>query len=128
MKSMVKIGLLGLLAVGIAAMPVQSRAQTNAAAGEKKTSHRGGGVPFHGKLKAADNKAKTISVGDLTIQITSDTKFTKGGKPATLADGVVGEEVSGSYKKGDDGKLTATRVTFGPHPEKAAPAAGEKKE
>ena len=35
------------------------------------------------------------------------------GAVAVLADGVVGEQVRGSYKKTDDGKLNAVTVHFG---------------
>ena len=122
---MVKVGLLGLLAMAVVTMPVQSHAQTNAPAAEKKAGKRS--TPFHGKLKAVDTKAKTISVGEQTIQVTSETKIFKAGKPATLADGVVGEDVSGSYRKGDDGKLTAGMVRFGPRPEKPGAATGDTK-
>ena len=41
------------------------------------------------------------------------TKITKDGKPAALSDGVVGERVSGSYKKTADGKLDAVTIYFG---------------
>ena len=74
--------------------------------------------PFHGNLKAVDTSAKTLTVGTLTLQITSDTKITKDGKPATLADGVVGEPVSGAYTKTADGKLNAVVVHFGAKPKK----------
>ena len=77
-------------------------------------------MPFHGKLAAVDTKAMTLTVGKLTLQVTSDTKITKDGQPATLADGVVGEPVGGAYNKADDGKLNATVVHFGAKP-------GEKK-
>lgn len=73
-------------------------------------------LPFHGKLKAVDKAAKTISVGEMTLQITSETTITKDGKPATLDDGVVGENVGGSYTKGEDGKLTAGKLHFGAKP------------
>lgn len=77
--------------------------------------------PFHGKLVAVDKTAKTISVGKRTFQITSDSKITKGGKPAQLADGVVGEEVSGYVKPTETGKLVATTVHFGPKMEPKPP-------
>ena len=60
----------------------------------------------------------TLTVGKLTLQVTSDTKITKDGKPATLADGVVGEPVSGAYQKTADGKLNATTIHFGAKAEK----------
>jgi hypothetical protein len=47
------------------------------------------------------------------LQVTPDTKITKNGQPATLSDGVVGQPISGSYKKTDDGKLNAVTVHFG---------------
>jgi hypothetical protein len=62
---------------------------------------------------ALDANAMTLTVGKLTVQVTSETKITKDGKPATLADGVVGEPASGYYKKDADGKLSATTIHFG---------------
>jgi len=121
-KSILKFTMLGLLAGAVAGLPVGAKAaDTNAPAVEKKApkTKKSSTLPIHGKLKAVDKTAKTISVGEQTIQITSEKKITKAGKPATLDDGVVGEEVSAVYKKGADGKLSATTVRFGPKPEKA---------
>jgi len=84
-------------------------AATTAKAGHNKT----GVLPFHGKLKAIDTTAKTISVGTRTFEITSETIIIKDGKAATLADGVVGDETGGAYKKTDDGKLVLTKLRFG---------------
>ena len=72
--------------------------------------------PFHGKLGAVHLEAKTIQVGKRTFHITGETKLYKGGKPATLAEAVVGEVVSGYVKPTDDGKLWATTVNLGPKP------------
>lgn len=112
--------LLALLALAAAAFPVEVQAQNTNAPGvehkEAKTRKPPAVTPFHGKLKAVDKIAKTISVGELTIQITSETKILKEEKPAMLEDGVVGETVSGGYKKTADGKLDATKVTFGEKP------------
>ena len=116
-KSILRLCLLGLLAAGITGTSVHLRAQdTNNAAAEKKQPklRKLGVTPFHGNLKSVDTAAKTIFVGDLTIQITSETKIDKAGKPAMLQDGVAGEVVSGAYKKTEDGKLDATTVHFGP--------------
>ena len=118
-KSILKFSLLGLLAIGVAGTPVVLRAQDTPAApatppAAKKPSNRA--IPFHGKLKAVDNTAKTISVGEQTIQITSDTKITKAAKPATLEDGTVGDDVAGSYRKDADGKMNAVSLRFGPKP------------
>jgi hypothetical protein len=99
-------------------MPVLSRAQdSNAPASPNQTApakpKKHSNPPFHGKLSAVDTNAKTLTVGTLTLQVTPDTKITKDGQPAVLADGVVGEQVRGSYKKTDDGKLNAVTVHFG---------------
>lgn len=76
---------------------------------------------FHGKLSAVDTNAMTLTVGERTFEISSETIITKDGGPAILSDGVVGEMAGGAYKKGADGKLTATSIHFGGN------ADGEKK-
>jgi hypothetical protein len=114
-KFVLKYSLLGMLAIAVAGTPVALRAQTtatNAPAAPKKPSKRL--LPFHGKLKAVDNTAKTISVGKETIQITSETRITKTGKPATLEDAVVGGEVAGAYRKDAEGNLNALSLRIGP--------------
>jgi hypothetical protein len=113
-----------LLGVGIlliqAIAPITSNAQATkpAASAEKKakdsSEKKPSAGPFHGKLAAIDQNARTITVGKRTFQITSETKIHKAGKPATLADGVVGEETSGYVKPLDEGKWVATTVNFGP--------------
>lgn len=69
--------------------------------------------PFHGNLAALDARAKTITVGTRTFQITAETLIFKDGQPSTLTNGVVGGPVSGYVKPDADGKLNATKVTFG---------------
>ena len=117
-RKIAKITTLSLFAVAVVAMPVLSRAQdNNAPASPNQTApakpKKHNNPPFHGKLAAVDTNAKTLTVGTLTLQITPDTKITKDGQPATLSDGVVGQPISGSYKKTDDGKLNAITVHFG---------------
>ena len=132
-KSVLKLGALSLLAGAIAAAPTQLLAQsTNKPAAEKKTAvakkepaaKKKAAHPFRGKLAAVDKVAKTIKIGESIYQITSETKITKEGKPATLEDGVVGEPVSGYAKPTEDGKMAATTVHFGA---KAEDKSGEKK-
>jgi hypothetical protein len=55
----------------------------------------------------------TLTIGKRTFNMTSATTITKDGKPAGLADGAVGEPVSGAYKKNAEGKLDAVTVRFG---------------
>jgi hypothetical protein len=120
-KTLVKLCLLGLLTAGITATTLPLGAQeTNPPTAETKGLRKGHEVtPFHGKLTAVDESAKTLSIRNLTIQITSDTRIDKAGTPATLSEAVVGEIVSGGYKKTEDGKLLATTVHIGPRDTKA---------
>jgi len=135
LKSLLRIGGLTLLTLAIAGMPAQVLAQsTNVSAAAKKPAvqaketaketakgqKKAGAHPFHGKLAAVDQVTKTITVGKTTYQITSETKIKKAGKPATLADGVVGEDASGYVKPAEDGKMVASSVNFGPRAEKSA--------
>lgn len=118
-KNILSIAVFSLLATAIAVAPTQTLAQekTDKPAAEKKDAPKGDRGPFHGKLAAVNKPAKTITVGQRTFQITPDTKIKKKGQPATLDDGVVGEPVGGYFIKGDDGKLVAKTVNFGPKPE-----------
>jgi hypothetical protein len=117
MKKLLLSGLVALLAIAMVGTPVALRAQTTNAPAKKAEKKPGNGpLPFHGNIKSIDNSAKTLSVGKETFQITSETKITKQGKPATLADGAEGEPVAGSYKKEADGKLNAVSIRFGPKP------------
>jgi hypothetical protein len=126
-KTLLKILALSLLAAAIIAAPTIIHAQdaTNAPAASDQPApikHKKHDItPFHGKLSAIDTNAMTLTVGERTFEITSDTKITKDGQPAILADGVVGEMAGGAYKKSADGKLTATSIHFG------AKSNGEKK-
>jgi hypothetical protein len=107
---------LSIFAAAIVVTPVSAQAQdtasTNAPAAPVKHKKHDHSV-FNGKLSAIDSKAMKLTVGERTFEITSDTKITKDGKPATLADGVVGEPVGGAYKKDPEGKLIATSIHFG---------------
>jgi hypothetical protein len=125
MKSILKLSLLGLMAVAVAGIPVMLRAQDAMATNNAAAPHRSK-VPFHGNLKAVDTSAMTITVGSHTFQITSQTIIKKSGAPATLSDGVVGEPVSGQIQRTADGKFEAVSVNFGAKP-KGAPATSNTK-
>ena len=125
-KIISKITILGLF-TSLVALPGLSRAEDTGAqppppadqtAPAKPKKHN---PPFNGKVGAVDVGAKTLTVGTRTLQVTSDTKITKDGKPATLADGVVGEPVSGVYTKTAAGKLDAMTIHFGARAEKKNP-------
>ena len=133
-KPIIKAVTVALLAFAVAGNPAQMLAQTKEQpakpAAEKKqpADKKPSAGPFHGKLAAVDKTARTITVGKRTFQITSETKINKGGKPATLDDGVVGEEASGYFKPTEEGKLAATKVNFGPKTETKGTKSGNKKE
>jgi hypothetical protein len=115
-KSVLKYTVLGLAALALTGLPLRAQnapAVTNSpAAAPKKASKKV--LPFHGALKAVDNVQKTITVGTETIQITSETKISKAGKPAELEDGAVGDMVAGAYRKDAEGKLNCVVLRFAP--------------
>jgi hypothetical protein len=114
-KLVLRFLLMGLLAVAVAGTPLALHAQMpGIPVGTNSVSNQV--IPFRGKLKTVDATAKTITIGTQTIQITSETKITKMGKPATLADGAEGDMVAGAYRKDADGKLNAVSLRFGPKP------------
>jgi hypothetical protein len=117
-----QIALLALIAASLVAVPAAGYAQnatnapatTNAPAAKKHS-----GQPFHGNLAALDATAGTITVGKTTYSVTSETKITKDGKTAALADFAVGDTVGG-YAKKDGEKLTATVLHTGEKAKKKA--------
>jgi hypothetical protein len=98
-------------------LPAQSTNQAKSAEKKAIVEKKLAPHPFHGKLNGIDKAAKTISIGKSTYYITAETKIQKGGKAATLEDGVVGEQVGGYVKPGADGRMMASSITFGPKPE-----------
>ena len=126
-KQITKIALFALVAAALVAAPATLRAADNgtnkAAATAPAKKH--GTPPLHGKVAAVDAAAMTVTVGQSTVTVTSETKITKDGKPATLADITVGTTVVITSKKDDTGKLTATAIRAG---EKAAPKGENKKQ
>jgi hypothetical protein len=121
-KSVLRLGVVGLLAGAIAVLPAQLLAQsTNKVSAEKKAAPqkkdavpgKQNYLPYKGDLTAIDKTAKTITVGKRVIEISSETKFFKGGKPAVLGDGTVGEYLTLSYWKSEEGKFIAHNVYWG---------------
>jgi hypothetical protein len=118
-KSIAKIAVLSLFTAIMVAVPSFVYAQgatTNVPPSGQPTTPKSPKhtfIPFHGKLDAVNTNAMTLTVGNRTFQVTPDTKIFKDGKPAALAEGVVGEPVRGIYKKTETGKLEALNVHFG---------------
>lgn len=113
-KTILKATLFSLLAAALITLPAVSRAQDQTATNAPSTAPAPAKkLPFHGKAAAVDTAAMTVTVGTLVINVTSETKISKDGKPATLEDIKVGDVVSGSYKKDDEGKLNASMIRDG---------------
>jgi hypothetical protein len=74
-------------------------------------------MPFRGKVTAVDKTAMTISLAGKEkpriFVVTSETKFFKDNKPATLADLTVGEEVGGRARLAANGKQEIMTLRIG---------------
>src|SRR5665213_2984456 len=122
-KNILKSAVCSMVALAMIFMPAFLRAQdamsTNAPAMSDQTNapvkkHRKHDwLVFNGKVNSIDTNVMTLTVGERTFEISSDTRITKDGEPAILSEGIVGDKVGGAYKKSDDGKLTATTIHFG---------------
>jgi hypothetical protein len=128
-KSIGKLTLATILAAVVVGMPLGALAQDKTtpapAAPASPDATKPRPIPFRGKIGAVDLVNKTIALDEKTkrtFEITSETKISKAGKPATLADAVVGEDIGGSYTKSPTGKLVAKTVRLSV---KAAPVAKE---
>lgn len=71
-----------------------------------------------GKASNVDTNAMTLTVGKRTYDITSETRITKGGKPAILSDIAVDEKVGVTYKKVGD-KFDALTISVAKAAEKS---------
>jgi hypothetical protein len=121
-KSIGKLTLATIFAALVVGVPLSVSAQdkTTPPPSAPAPAVKPKGIPFHGKLGAVDKVNKTITLDEKTkrvFEVTSDTKIMKAGKPATLDDGVVGEDVGGQYTKSADGKLMLRSLRFGAEPE-----------
>jgi hypothetical protein len=134
MKSLIKSLVIASLAAAVmfgtpSSLPAAEKEKGKEKAPEKapeKGKKEGGILPYNGKAVAVDKAAKTVKLSgekSRVIQITATTKIDRGGNPATLDDLKEGEEVSGGYKVGADGKMEATILHIGAK----APAKGKEK-
>jgi protein-disulfide isomerase len=115
-KLLSKIILVGILAAAVLGTPATVSAQSTNKPAAGASEGKSKSVSFHGKVASIDKSAKTITLDDKnkrTLQVTSETKIKKDDKPATLDDVTVGETVGGSYKKGEDNKMTLNTLYIG---------------
>jgi hypothetical protein len=77
--------------------------------------------PFVGVVQKVDKTVGSITLngkdGGRVFYITLQTKITKNGQPATLADAKLGEEAAGTFRD-EGGKRLAVSLRLGPKPEK----------
>jgi hypothetical protein len=120
-----KIACFTFVAAALTALPAITRAEdsTNAAAATAPAPKKHATNNLHGKVASVDATAMSFVIGESTIAITSETKITKSGQPAVFDDIKVGENLSVAYKKGADGKMSATTVRIGGGKKNAAPPA-----
>jgi len=113
MKKQIKqIALLAIVAGALIAVPAISCAQDSSAG--SSTAQNTSDLKFNGGVTAVDTTAKTLTVKDLTLNVTESTTITKGKKKsATLSDIKEGETVSGTYTTDASGKSTATTIKIG---------------
>lgn len=115
--------LVALLLAAFAATTALPVAAAEKPAAEKKEP-KPRALPAGGKIDALDQQAKTIKLGERVFHVVDDTKITKNGNPATLADAKVGDQVGLSYREVDK-TLNLVSLRIGPKPD--AKKADEKK-
>jgi len=119
MKKHIKlIALFSVVTAALIVLPAISRAQ-DASASQTTPAAKNKALPFRGKVTAVDTNAMTLTVATLNYNITSETKISKAGQPATLSEIAFGDAVRGSYKKDDTGKRNATTIRDGKAPKAA---------
>jgi hypothetical protein len=88
-------------------------------------------IPFHGKISAVDQSAKTFTIAgkqaSRVFKVTETTTITKAGAAATMSDIVENEQARGTYMKQADGTLEAKTVKIGPKTEAEKKARKSKK-
>lgn len=128
-KSTVRFTLLGVAVLALAATPLRAgdSMNTNEAKPKikapSKAERTGVAGPFHGTLTAKTDASITLK--ERVFEVTSQTKITKDGKPATLADAEIGQSVGGQFRK-EGGKQIALSIRFGDKPADKEKAKEEK--
>jgi hypothetical protein len=98
-----------LTGLALAAMFVVGSATSSLAADAAEKPQRP--VPFKGKISEVDDTAKTIKLegkADRVFHVNSATRISRAGSPAKLTDAVVGELVTGSYHKTENGQVAVS--------------------
>jgi len=103
---------LGLLLSASIVMATQD--QSMPAKNQPKKEEKTKTTTLNGTVSAVTDSALTIvdsQKAEHTLAVTSDTKVTKGGKDAVLADVKANDVVTIEAQKGDDGTWTALKIS-----------------
>lgn len=88
---------------------------TGKASKDEPTPKKARPLPFQGKIKTLDKAGGTFAIGERTFIVTAESKVMKRDKTsASLAALTVGEQVTGSYRKAEDGRLLINTLYIGP--------------
>jgi uncharacterized protein DUF5666 len=101
---------LGLLTAGI----VMAQQDPAAPANPQKKEHKMKTAMLNGTVSAVTDSALTIvdsQKAEHTVAVTSETKVTKAGKDATLADVKANDVVTVEVQKGEGNTLTALKIS-----------------
>ena len=101
---------LGLLS----SVSIAKQEQTMPSKETKKNEQKTDTTTINGTVAAVTDSAVTIvdsQKAEHTVAVTADTKVTKAGKDATLADVKANDVVAVEAKKGDDNTWTAVRIS-----------------
>jgi hypothetical protein len=102
---------LGLLSAGIV---IAQQDPATPAKDQQKKEHKMKTAMLNGTVSAVTDSALTIvdsQKGEHTVSITSETKVTKAGKDATLADVKANDVVTVEVQKGEGNTLTALNIS-----------------
>ena len=128
----IQVGLIALLAFNAVSLPSRGADPKPGGLDERKTEQvQPARLPFSGKLSGVDQTLMTITLEGKqkkrVIGITSKTRITKAGKPATLEDALPGDVVGGQAVRTGEGKEEALSLRIGPKVENSAARKPKKK-
>lgn len=110
---------LSKLTAFVATAAVAIALSTGTFADGKKAEHKGHGPHYMGEIVSIDKDSLKLKThdGEVTVALTSDTKFGGKDEAKTVSDFKAGDKVFVGYKE-EDGKKVATRVGIPHHHEK----------
>ncbi|MGO8701412.1 MAG: hypothetical protein ACLQVY_27315 [Limisphaerales bacterium] len=125
MKLTTKICLILITATAITSLPVSAQSTNTPATTNAARAARRAVPSYRGKISAVDATGMTLTVtgrlGEFKVKVSSKTRITKDGKPATFSDAAEGLNAFGQGKKDADNNWEASTLRL-VTPKAAAPA------